>query len=83
VLLPHGFDHWKAHKIAPFTDPEPLPMAIPHIHVARIQRLSSQIKLLDDKLMGSGKIPLKEQTVIHTEIRRLKKELEDLEKRTR
>lgn len=58
-------------------------MAISHLHVARIQKLSSQIKVLDDKLMGNGKISMQEQTVIHTEIRRLKKELEDLEKRTR
>jgi len=58
-------------------------MAIPHIHVARIQKLSSQMKILDEKLMGNGKISLKEQTDIHAEIRRLKKELEDLEKRTR
>jgi hypothetical protein len=33
--------------------------------------------------MGNGKISMQEQNVIHTEIRRLKKELEDLEKRTR
>lgn len=58
-------------------------MAISHTHVARIQKLSSQIKALDDKLMGNGKISMQEQTVIHTEIRRLKKEMEDLEKRTR
>lgn len=58
-------------------------MAISHLHVARIQKLSAQIKLLDDKLMGNGKISMQEQTVIHTEIRRLKKEMEDLEKRTR
>lgn len=58
-------------------------MAISHTHVGRIQKLSAQIKLLDDKLMGNGKISMKEQNDIHTEIRRLKKELEDLEKRTR
>ncbi len=33
--------------------------------------------------MGNGIIPMKEQTVMHTEIRRMKKEMEDLEKRTR
>ncbi len=58
-------------------------MALSHTHVARIQKLSSQLKTLDDKLMGNGKISMQEQNVIHTEIRRLKKELEDLEKRTR
>lgn len=58
-------------------------MAIPHTQVARIQKFASQIKLLEDRLMGNGIIPMAEQTVIHTEIRRLKKEMEDLEKRTR
>jgi hypothetical protein len=74
---------WNTHKIAQFSDLEALSMAISHMHVARIQKLSSQIKMLDDKLMGNGKISMQEQTVIHTEIRRLKKEMEDLEKRTR
>ena len=58
-------------------------MAISHIHVARIQKLSAQIKALDDRLMGNGLITMKEQEVMHAEIRRLKKEMEDLEKRTR
>ena len=33
--------------------------------------------------MGNGIIPMAEQSQIHAEIRRLKKEMEDLEKRTR
>ena len=58
-------------------------MAIPHTQVARIQKYASQIKALEERLMGNGIIPIGEQTVIHTEIRRLRKEMEDLEKRTR
>lgn len=58
-------------------------MAISHVHVARIQKLSAQIKALDDRLMGNGIIPMKEQELIHAEIRRMKKEMEDIEKRTR
>lgn len=58
-------------------------MAIPHTTIARIQQYSAQIKVLEDRLMGNGKIPMKEQGEIHAEIRRLKKEMEDLEKRTR
>ena len=58
-------------------------MAIPHTTVARIQRLAAQVKALEDRLMGNGIIPMKEQSEIHAEIRRIKKEMEDLEKRTR
>ena len=58
-------------------------MAIPHTTVARIQKLSAQIKVLEARLMSNGIIPMSEQAVIHTEIRRLRKEMEDLEKRTR
>jgi len=58
-------------------------MAIPHIHVARVQKYAAQIKALEDRLMGNGIIPIAEQSKIHAEIRRLKKEMEDLEKRTR
>lgn len=58
-------------------------MAIPHTQVARIQNYATQIKALEDRLMGNGIIPMAEQSKIHAEIRRLKKEMEDLEKRTR
>jgi hypothetical protein len=58
-------------------------MAIPHSQVARVQKYAAQIKALEDRLMGNGIIPISEQTTIHTEIRRLKKEMEDLERRTR
>jgi hypothetical protein len=58
-------------------------MAIPHTQVARIQKYAAQIKALEDKLMGNGRISMAEQSVIHAEIRRVKKEMEDLEKRTR
>lgn len=58
-------------------------MAIPHSQVARIQKYAAQIKALEDRLMGNGIIPMSEQSQIHAEIRRLKKEMEDLEKRTR
>ncbi len=58
-------------------------MATFHTQYTRLQKLTAQIKALDDKLMGNGIIPMKEQAVMHTEIRRMKKEMEDLEKRTR
>jgi hypothetical protein len=58
-------------------------MAIPHTTVARIQKYAAQIRALEDRLMGNGIIPISEQTTIHAEIRRLRKEMEDLEKRTR
>jgi hypothetical protein len=51
--------------------------------VARIQKYAAQIKALETRLMGNGIIPMTEQSQIHAEIRRLKKEMEDLEKRTR
>jgi hypothetical protein len=58
-------------------------MAIPYSQVARIQKYAAQIKALEERLMGNGIIPLTEQSKIHAEIRSLKKEMEDLEKRTR
>ena len=58
-------------------------MAIPHTTVAKIQKYASDIKALETRLMGNGIIPMAEQSTIHAEIRRLKKEMEDLEKRTR
>ena len=58
-------------------------MSLPHIHVARIQKYAAQIKVLEERLMGNGIIPMSEQSQIHAEIRKLKKEMEDLEKRTR
>ena len=58
-------------------------MAIPHTQVARIQKYAAQIKALEDRLMGNGLITMAEQAVIHAELRRVRKEMEDLEKRTR
>lgn len=58
-------------------------MSIPHTTVARIQKHASDIQVLEARLMGNGIIPMAEQVKIHAEIRRLKKEMEVLEKRTR
>ena len=51
--------------------------------VGRIREISLRIKLLEDKLMSNKVIPVSEQSLIHDEIRKLRKELEALEKRTR
>jgi hypothetical protein len=58
-------------------------MAIFGAPVGRIREMSLQIKLLEDKLMSNQVIPMSEQSLIHAEIRKLRKELEALEKRTR
>ena len=58
-------------------------MAILRAPVGRIREISTQIKLLEDKLMSNKVIPMSEQSLIHAEIRKLRKELEELEKRKR
>ena len=58
-------------------------MAILQAPVGRIRDISARIKLLEDKLMSNKVIPMREQSVIHAEIRKLREELETLEKRTR
>ena len=58
-------------------------MAIFHAPVGRIRDVAKQIKELEDLLMSNRIIPMAEQARIHAEIRRLKKEQDDVEKRTR
>ena len=57
--------------------------SLPSFHLGRIRDMSAQIKKHEDRLMNSRLLPMSEQSVIHAEIRRLKKEIDDLEKRTR
>ena len=58
-------------------------MPVSYTQVARVQQYVAKLQALEDRLMGKGTITLVEQAAIHTEIRRLKKEMEELEKRTR
>ncbi len=58
-------------------------MPIPHTSVGRIRDVAAHIKELEERLMSNRVILLAEQSVIHAQIRQLKKELEVLEKRTR
>ena len=58
-------------------------MTIYRAPVGRIRDVAAQIKALEDRLMSNKVIPMSEQAIIHAEIRRLKKEQELLEKRTR
>jgi hypothetical protein len=51
--------------------------------VGRIRDAAAQLKALEERLMSNKVIPMAEQVIIHAEIRRLKKEQELLEKRTR
>lgn len=58
-------------------------MSLPSVHLGRIRDLANQIKVLEGKLMSARLIPMSEQAVIHAEIRKLKTEIDVLEKRTR
>jgi hypothetical protein len=58
-------------------------MTIYRAPVGRIRDAAAQIKALEERLMSNKVIPMAEQAIIHAEIRRLKKEQELLEKRTR
>ena len=49
----------------------------------RIKALVKNIQTLEDKLMNTGYLPMSEQTKIHEEIRKLKEEMDKLERRTR
>ncbi|MDD2741567.1 MAG: hypothetical protein PHV02_04790 [Rhodocyclaceae bacterium] len=49
----------------------------------RIKTLVNNIQKLEDKLMNTGFLPMSEQQKIHTEIKKLKEEMEKLERRTR
>ena len=58
-------------------------MVIPHATLGRIRDVAARIKELEDRLMSNKLIPLAEQSVIHARLRELRKEQDDLEKRTR
>ena len=58
-------------------------MAILRAPVGRIRDISIQIKQLEDRLMSANIIPMKEQSQIHATLAQLRKELEELEIRTR
>jgi hypothetical protein len=58
-------------------------MSIARAPVGRIRDIGAKIKALEDILMSNRTIPMAEQAKIHADIRQLKKELQDLEKRTR
>ena len=49
----------------------------------RIKNLVNNIQKLEDKLMNTGFLPMSEQQKIHEEIRKLKEEMDKLERRTR
>lgn len=49
----------------------------------RIKSLVKNIQTLEDKLMNTGYLPMSEQNKIHDEIRKLKEEMDKLERRTR
>lgn len=51
--------------------------------IDRIKRLVATIHKLEDKLMNTSFMPLAEQQKVHDEIRKLKDEMDMLEKRTR
>lgn len=49
----------------------------------KIKTISSNINKLEDKLLNTAFLPMVEQNKIHAEIRKLKEEMELLERRTR
>ena len=58
-------------------------MPNPQAPVGRIRDVAAQIKALEERLMRNRTIPMNEQSIIHAEIRRLRKEQDTIEKRTR
>ena len=51
--------------------------------IERVRRIADEIKRLEDRLTGNAVIPMSELPSIHAEIRRLKRERDLLEQRTR
>jgi len=49
----------------------------------RIKKLVAQIHTLEDKLVNTSFMPMSEQKKLHDEIKRLREEINLLEKRTR
>ena len=58
-------------------------MTFMHDQIDRVKHIAAEIKRLEDYLMGSRIIPMSEQTTIHAQIQKLKKERDVLEQRTR
>jgi hypothetical protein len=51
--------------------------------IERIRTLVKNIQTLEDKLMNTAFLPMSEQQKIHAEIKKLKEEMDKLERRTR
>lgn len=51
--------------------------------IDRIKKLVAAIRALEDKLVSASFMPMSEQAKLHAEIRKLKDEMDMLEKRTR
>ena len=49
----------------------------------RIKTLVKKIQTLEDRLMNTAFLPMSEQQKIHAEIKKLKDEMDTLERRTR
>ena len=54
-----------------------------HTQYDRIKKITEKIKQSEDRLMTANHLSLSEQKQIHTDIKRLKDELDLLERRTR
>ena len=54
-----------------------------HFQIDRVRRIAEEIKRLEDILMSNRIIPPGEQSKMHAELQKLKKERDELEKRTR
>ena len=51
--------------------------------IERVKTLVKNIQTLEDKLMNTSYLPMAEQQKIHAEIKKLKDEMDKLERRTR
>ena len=58
-------------------------MTYMHQQIDRVRHIAAEIQRLEDYLMGNRIIPMPEQTTIHAQIQKLKKERDLLEQRTR
>lgn len=54
-----------------------------HFQLDRVRRIAEEIRRLEDSLMSNRIIPPSEQSKIHAELQKLKKERDELERRTR
>jgi hypothetical protein len=54
-----------------------------HTPMERVKQLINELHKLEDKLMNTGFMPMREQTKIHEEIKRLKEAIATLERRVK